>query len=147
MTVGAWRDPATEAQHETHPLLLLGRYRSHHPAAGVRHGRLRPDLPAGTSCRYTCASIAVCTAEGAWIDGGLQCPECNAPDTPIATPAGDRPIASLAPGDLVYSIHHGEVAVVPIAEAGRRPQRDHHAVRLARATGAVLEISPRPPLR
>jgi hypothetical protein len=74
-----------------------------------------------------------------------MCPKCNAPDTLIATPSGNRPIASLAPGDLVYSIHQGQVSIVPIAETGRQAQRDHHVMRLQLATGAVLHISPTHP--
>ena len=27
------------------------------------------DLPADTECRYTCASIAVCSADGVWVSG------------------------------------------------------------------------------
>jgi len=103
------------------------------------------DSPADTRCRYTCDSIAACSAEGTWISGGSSCPECNAPDTPIATPEGDRPIASLVPGDLVYSVHRGRLDIVPIAEVGRRAQHNHHVVRVQLATGTVLEISPRHP--
>jgi hypothetical protein len=103
-------------------------------------------LPANTQCRYRCDLIAICSTEGAWVDGGEKCPICNSPDTPIATPAGNRPIASLVPGDLVYSIHRGQVSIVPIAEVGRqRAQRDHHVMRLLLATGTVIEISPRHP--
>jgi len=102
-------------------------------------------LPANTRCRYTCAANTTCSAAGIWVDGGMLCPECNAPDTPIATPEGDRPIASLVPGDRVYSMNRGRLEIVPIAQVGSRPQRDHHVVRLELATGVVLEISPRHP--
>lgn len=101
-------------------------------------------LPADTRC-YTCASIATCSAQGVWIGGGMTCPDCNAPDTPIATPTGTRPIATLVPGDLVYSMHQGQVSLVPIAEVGRKAQVDHHVMRLTLANGSVLEISPRHP--
>jgi hypothetical protein len=104
------------------------------------------DLSANSHCRYRCDVISTCSTEGVWVDGDDNCPICNAPDTPIATPDGNRAIASLVPGDLVYSIHHGQIAIVPIAETGRQAaQRDHRVVRLLLATGMVLEISPRHP--
>jgi hypothetical protein len=108
-----------------------------------------------------CAAGAICC----WVEGGpaLQyplcvapdttgtcpkgCPQCicASPDTPIATPQGSRPIAELAPGDLVYSVDHDAVVVVPIARVNRAPVHDHRVVRAALASGAVLEISPRHP--
>jgi hypothetical protein len=99
------------------------------------------DLPAATSCRYTCASIAVCSAEGVWVAGGFMCPDCNSPDTPIATPSGSRRVAELRPGDLVYSVHHGELAAVPVLQARSKPQRHHHVMRVVLETGTTLEIS------
>jgi len=39
---------------------------------------------------------------------------CASPDTPIATPDGERPIAELREGDLVYSVDGG--AIVPVGE-------------------------------
>lgn len=75
-----------------------------------------------------------------WLHG--NCPICAAPDTPIATPGGDRPIASLRVGDLVYSVDHDEIVAVPILEIGRTPVVGHHVVRVVLDSGAVLEISP-----
>jgi hypothetical protein len=71
------------------------------------------------------------------------CPECicASPDTPIATPEGARPIASLVPGDLVYSVAHGRVAPVPILEIRRVPAHHHAVARLVMESGVVLEIS------
>jgi hypothetical protein len=71
------------------------------------------------------------------------CPACicAAPDTPIATPEGSRPIASLRRGDLVYSVDRGHVVTVPIRALRRVPARDHVVARLVMATGATLEIS------
>jgi hypothetical protein len=102
-------------------------------------------LPASVRCRYRCDLILTCTAQGTWVKSPDKCPICNSPDTPIATPSGNRPIASLAVGDLVYSIHQGHVSIVPIAETGRQAQHDHHVVRLQLATGVVLHISPTHP--
>jgi len=74
-----------------------------------------------------------------WLQG--NCPICAAPDTPIATPCGDRPIASLRVGDLVYSVDHGEVVAVPVLVIGRTPVTGHHVVRVLLDSGAMLEIS------
>jgi hypothetical protein len=70
---------------------------------------------------------------------------CASPETPIATPTGERAIADLAPGDLVYSVEHDAVVAVPVARINRTPVHDHHVVRVTLASGAVLEISPRHP--
>jgi hypothetical protein len=66
---------------------------------------------------------------------------CASPDTPIATPDGDRPIASLHEGDLVYSVDHGAVVVVPIARTIHRAVSGHHVVHLSLVSGAELYIS------
>jgi hypothetical protein len=71
---------------------------------------------------------------------------CTAPTTPIATPSGERPIADLRAGDLVYSIDRGRLAVVPIARVHREPVTSaHHMVELRLAHGAVLLVSPSHP--
>jgi hypothetical protein len=67
---------------------------------------------------------------------------CANPDTPIATPEGERRIADLSEGDLVYSVDHDIIAIVPIARATRTPVRGHSVMRIELATGSVLEISP-----
>jgi hypothetical protein len=77
----------------------------------------------------------------------VGCPACvcASPDTPIATPQGSRPIAALREGDLVYSVDHGKVVMVPIL-AAQRVEVDRHVVqRVALASGATLEISARHP--
>jgi hypothetical protein len=71
---------------------------------------------------------------------------CAAPTTPIATPAGDRPIADLKVGDLVYSIDHGRLALVPIANVHREPVTSaHRMVELRLDHGATLLVSPQHP--
>jgi hypothetical protein len=67
---------------------------------------------------------------------------CAAPDTPLATPNGDRPIASLRVGDLVYSVDHGAIVVVPLLGVGRTPVAAHRVMRVVMTDGAVLEMSP-----
>jgi hypothetical protein len=79
------------------------------------------------------------------IDGTCPagCPacRCNSPDTPIATPEGSKPIASLREGDLVYSLSAGRVVPVPIRTTTRVAAHDHSVVRLVIEGGVVLEIS------
>ncbi len=67
---------------------------------------------------------------------------CASPDTPIATPLGDRAIADLAPGDLVYTVDHDAIVAVPLLRVNRTPVHDHHVVRVTLASGVVLEVSP-----
>ena len=71
---------------------------------------------------------------------------CAAPDTPIATPLGERPIAALRPGDLVYSEEAGQRVAVPLLDVQRVPVRDHQVVRVVLDDGGVLEISALHPL-
>jgi len=66
---------------------------------------------------------------------------CAAPDTPIATPQGERSIASLRVGDLVYSVDARGITVVPIVAVKRTEVSRHHVMRVELATGATLEIS------
>jgi len=91
-----------------------------------------PSGPTGNGC-CECGSDSTCTS---------LC-RCAAPDTPVATPDGDRPIASLAPGDLVYTINAGRILVAPLARTHRAPvPLDHVMVRLSLANGSVLAMSP-----
>jgi hypothetical protein len=66
---------------------------------------------------------------------------CASPDTPVATPDGDRPIALLSAGDRVFSVHRGRVEAVPILRTSRVSVSGHRVRRLTLANGAVLEIS------
>jgi hypothetical protein len=66
---------------------------------------------------------------------------CVSPDTPIATPEGERPIAELRPGDLVYGARDGALDIVPVLRVSRTPVTNHHVIRLRTRGGAVLEVS------
>lgn len=87
----------------------------------------------GVPCSPSCAPIGKCPV----------CPyDCDSPDTPVATPDGDRPIAELREGDFVLSIDRGEVRAVPIVALRQHAVSDHHAVvRVVLASGRVIEIS------
>ncbi|HKB55368.1 MAG TPA: Hint domain-containing protein, partial [Ramlibacter sp.] len=71
-----------------------------------------------------------------------KCAVCASPDTPIATPGGDRPIADLQVGDLVYTVEGDAILAVPILRVSRTPVANHHVVRVQAADGRVLELSP-----
>ena len=90
----------------------------------------------------------MCVAGGEGVTcpfGCLGC-DCNSPDTPIATPTGDRAIATLRAGDLVYSIDGSAIVAVPILLAVENPVHGHHVVRLRLSNGVTLEISANHPL-
>lgn len=70
---------------------------------------------------------------------------CASPDTPIATPTGERKISSLRAGELVYSVDRGRLKAVPIVRTQRTLAKDHHVVRVVLTSGRILEISPRHP--
>jgi hypothetical protein len=106
--------------------------------------------PAGQLCCFMevgpgfigCATPVNGTCPQGCIGG---CP-CASPTTPIATPAGERPIAELRAGDLVYSVHRGAFAAVPIKLVHRTPVTTaHQVVELRLAHGPILKITPRHP--
>ncbi len=66
---------------------------------------------------------------------------CASPDTPIATPQGEIAMAQLEMGDLVFSLHHGQVEAVPIRTTNRTPVDHHQVLQIVLANGKVLEIS------
>ncbi|HEY1534302.1 MAG TPA: Hint domain-containing protein [Polyangiaceae bacterium] len=95
----------------------------------------------GASCGPDCTLLITCT-DSVWHWERGNCPICAAPDTPIATPHGERPIASLRVGDLVYSVDHDAIVAVPLLKVGHTSVAQHHVVRVVLAEGRVLQISP-----
>ncbi len=68
---------------------------------------------------------------------------CAAPDTPIETPDGERPIVELVAGDLVYSMEGGERVLVPLLRVNRTPVSPQHAmVRVRLVGGRSISMSP-----
>lgn len=97
----------------------------------------------GRSCPQSACddTIAVCTGGvWQWTQSSL-CPGCASPDTPIATPLGERPIAELQVGDSVYSVENSAVVLVPLSRVSRTPVSHHRVVRLVLEDGRTLEIS------
>jgi len=85
------------------------------------------------------------TDKGTCPLGCAQC-VCTAPNTPIATPSGERAISELRVGDLVYSVHHGKLVAVPVILTNRVPVTGaHHMVEVRLSNGRVLSISPSHP--
>jgi hypothetical protein len=84
------------------------------------------------------------TDKGTCPTGCAQC-VCTAPSTPIATPSGERAISELKVGDLVYSVHRGQLEAVPIILINRVPVTgSHHMVEMRLSTGSVLQHNPCP---
>ena len=94
----------------------------------------------GLSCGPHCELQVLCEG-GFWVWQVGNCPRCAAPDTPIATPRGDVPIAELRVGDLVYSVEEDGFVVVPIAQVGSTPVVEHRVMRVRLESGVVLEVS------
>lgn len=93
------------------------------------------------SCGLDCELPIVCQ-DGVWQWGQGMCPICAAPDTPIATPSGEQPIATLRVGDPVYTVEDGAVVVRPVVRIGSTPVRAHQVLRVVLDSGATLEMSP-----
>lgn len=82
----------------------------------------------------------LCTPAGYGCSWGAV---CASPDTPIATPDGERPIASLREGDLVYSASYGALVAVPIVRVASTPAAvGHRVMRVRLASGRSVEMSP-----
>lgn len=100
-----------------------------------------PQLQCGTSCE-----LPIRCEGGIWQYGQEMCPICASPLTPIATPSGDRPIAELRVGDLVYSVEGAAIVAVPIARIASTRVFHHEVLKIALDDGATLEISAGHPL-
>jgi hypothetical protein len=99
-----------------------------------------PDMLACDCARSLC-SAPECSA----VNETLMCTYravCASPETLIETPAGERRIADLRPGDLVYSVDRESIKPVPILEAAKTPVFHHEVVELETADGTRMEISP-----
>ena len=95
----------------------------------------------GASCGPDCMLTITCT-DGVWQWAVGMCPVCASPETPIATPDGERPIASLHAGDLVYSVERDAIVAVPLVKVEHTAVARHRVVRVVLEDGRVLEISP-----
>jgi hypothetical protein len=118
------------------------------PAAGCPNPLPQAGAPCtstdSSTCGTSCEQPIICEG-GAWVYEGERCPICASPDTPIATPEGERAIAELRAGDLVYSVDHGATVAVPLLGVGSTRVENHRVVRLVLDDGRVLEVSPRHP--
>jgi hypothetical protein len=79
-------------------------------------------------------------------DGTCVACKCAAPDTPIATPAGERTIASLEPGDLVYSVDGVEIRAVKILRVNRVPVFNHRVLHVTFDNGRTIDMTAGHPL-
>ncbi len=110
---------------------------------------------------YCCAANELCCFDFTVGPGKLRCwpptqqgscppgcPDCScaAPNTPVATPNGERPIAEIREGDLVLSVHQGRIAAVPVRATRRKPVSGHRAVRVTLEGGRTILISADHPL-
>lgn len=95
--------------------------------------------PGSDECRLPGGPLSGCCGCNAGVCS-IEC-RCMAPDTPIATPTGDRRIDALAPGDLVYSLRAGRIVPVPVLMVRRTPAIGHQMQRIVLEGGAVLEGS------
>lgn len=120
------------------------------PAGGPRDHYLCT-TPCNIDANCTDAARPHCNRDTTSAGGGGICTAlefacawgavCASPDTMVATPDGERPIASLRTGDLVLSRDHGLLAIVPIRATRRMPVSNHHVVRITLSSGRVVEMS------
>jgi hypothetical protein len=80
-----------------------------------------------------------------WTEDTSTCPlpppVCASPDTPIATPDGERRIADIRAGDLVYSVDHDAIRAVAVARVRRQPVQNHQVVQVITSDGRTLDVS------
>jgi hypothetical protein len=123
------------------------------PAPSESYSCLADPCPVGSCTSWPCGNDAstecYCT-----LCGGLECgvaklpivtctyqPICASSDTPIATANGDRPIASLRVGDLVYSADRQSLRLVPLLRVSRTAVSHHHVIEIILANGSELKMS------
>jgi hypothetical protein len=70
----------------------------------------------------------------------IEC-ACASPETPIATPNGERRLADLQVGDLVYSVDGLQISPVPITQVNRVAVSNHRVLRVTFAGGSAIEMS------
>jgi hypothetical protein len=80
--------------------------------------------------------------DSTWQWYNEPCRVCASPETQISTPEGERAIAALTVGDVVFSVDHGEIVAVPLIRVSSMPVSHHHMMRVALENGRVLSISP-----
>ncbi len=98
----------------------------------------------------SCSSASECDCgacvNGTCVSGPGTCQgvcACASPDTPVATPDGDRPISELQAGDLVYSVEGDAIVAVPILLAGHRVAPEgHQVIRVTLDSGESFAMSP-----
>lgn len=107
---------------------------------------------AGPDC--TCFDGAGCVAATGPTGSG-QCREpdgncwsckCAAPDTPIATPSGERALAELRPGDLVFSVDGEQIRAVPVLRINRTPVVNHRVLHVTFENGRSIDMTAEHPL-
>jgi hypothetical protein len=72
---------------------------------------------------------------------GCRSCRCASPETPIATPDGERALEDLRVGDLVYSVDDLAIVAVPILAVHRQPAQGHAVPRVVLDDGRTLEVS------
>lgn len=91
------------------------------------------------------ASFVYLQDNGYWVDD-RGAPICFPAGTAVATPDGDRPIETLAAGNLVLSWSADRGAVVPARVLDVKRRRAHELLELTFADGRTLRVSANHPL-
>ena len=98
---------------------------------------------ATAQCTILAGGLTVICRDGLWRwQRDFSCSlVCASPDTPIATPDGERAISDIRVGDLVYSVDRDAIRPVVVSSVHRQTAQHHHVVRVTLANGRILEIS------
>lgn len=112
------------------------------------------DCPGASGPSCSCSDGAKCVAATGPVgsgqcrgpDGVCSACKCASPDTPIATPQGERNIADLRVGDLVYSVDRETIRAVPIVRVNRTPVVGHHVLHVTFENGRFIEMTAGHPL-
>lgn len=112
------------------------------------------DCPGASGPTCSCSEADQCVAATGPLgnahcrgkDGVCGACKCASPDTPIATPHGERKIAELRSGDLVYSVDGEGIRAVPIVRVNRTPVVGHHVLHVTFENGRFIEMTAEHPL-
>jgi hypothetical protein len=119
------------------------------PAGGPRsHCLCTTTCRSSADCRDP--SLPTCSVNPFGSPSGLCMPDtlrcawgavCAAADTPIATPSGERPIAEIRVGDVVYGRRDGALVPVRVVRVSQTRVYQHTLVRVTLRNGRTVSMS------
>lgn len=124
-----------QTNDQRYQALLAARTAAENTRAGTYGAKTAADAQANAANAGTKKGII------GGVVGGLSSVLCCSPGTLILTPTGERRIADLSVGDIIYSTLRGERVEAPVASVTRRRVHVHSVARVHLDSGRMLLVS------